>query len=76
MGFKTALKTTGKFLKRKKVGTRLAVTAGTALIGRKLVRHGEKKGQRKGYRTGRSVGRIEGIVASHKSMSRKKRRRR
>ena len=72
MPFKSGLKTAGKFLKKKKVGTRLAVTAGTALLGRKLVKHGEKKGTRKGYKTGRSVGRIEGIVAASKSMRRKK----
>ena len=76
MPFKKALKTAGKFLKRKKVGARLAVTGGTALLGRKLVKHGEKRGAKKGYKTGRSVGRIEGIVAASRSMRRKKTRRR
>ena len=59
-------------MKRKKVGARLAVTGGTALLGRKLVKHGEKRGAKKGYKTGRSVGRIEGIVAASRSMRRKK----
>ena len=76
MGFKSAIRTAGKFLKKKKVGTRLAVTAGTAFVGRKLVRHGEKKGKKTGYKTGRSIGRIEGIVAASRSMRRKTRKRR
>ena len=89
MPWKKALKKVGKKVltkakqsvskgNRKKTASnfakRAAVAGGTALVGRKLVKSGEKKGQKKGFKAGRSVGRIEGIVASHKSMQRKKKK--